>query len=134
MQTNYNRMLSDRDLPPSKRRQQVHNDIKQRQELASSYAQSLNRQNRIAEKQEKDKKSEALALLQSGDLPACDVIYYIAQSMGLSIEEYQEIKEEEFIRARDQLSRQYQRIAYKEVTARFEAEEQALIKKYSKEQ
>lgn len=134
MQMNYSRHLMDSDLPPSQRRKLATEDFQKKQQAATSYAQSLNRQNRIADKQEADKKAEALALLQSGDLPSCDVIYYVAMSEGLSLEEYQRVKDEEFIRARDQLSRQYQRKAHQEVTERFEQDEQALIKKYSKEQ
>ncbi|MBY7974600.1 hypothetical protein KW462_12040 [Vibrio fluvialis] len=124
----------DRDLPPSQRRKHVQEDFQKKQQAANSYAQSVNRQNRLAEKQERDKKTEALAILQSGTLQSCDVIFYVAQSMGLSLEQYQRVKDEEFIRARDQLSRQYQRKAHQEVTERFEQEEQALIQKYSKEQ
>ncbi|MBY8160657.1 hypothetical protein KW508_21970 [Vibrio fluvialis] len=122
------------DLPPSQRRKLATEDFQKKQQAATNYAQSLNRQNRIAEKQEADKKAEALAILQSGTLQSCDVIFYVAQSMGLSLEQYQRVKDEEFIRARDQLSRQYQRKAHQEVTERFEQEEQALIQKYSKEQ
>lgn len=134
MQMNYGRHLMDSDLPPSQRRKLATEDFQKKQQAATSYSQALNRQNRIAEQQEVDKKAKALALLQSGDLPACDVIYYVARSIGLSLEQYQRMKDEEFIRARDQLSRQYQRKAHQEVTERFFQEEQALIQKYSKEQ
>lgn len=133
MQHTTNRSIH-RDLPPSQRRKLATEDFQKKQQAATAYAQSLNRQNRIADKQEADKKAEALALLQAGTLQSCDVIYYVAQSIGLTLEEYQRVKDEEFNRAYDQLSRQYQGKAYKEVTERFEQEEQALIQKYSKEQ
>ncbi|QUF70041.1 hypothetical protein [Vibrio fluvialis] len=119
------------DLPPSKRRQAVREDIETRQAQARSVAESLNRANRIAEKQAEKQREEAKALLESRTLPAEDILFYLALSQGLTLEEYAAKRDDDFHRELEIAKRRAATKVHQQLLAKYEAEEEKLIAAYT---
>lgn len=122
----------DSNLPPSKRKQLAREDYMQRQARATSQANAYNKQQKIASKKSQDEIDNALSVLAEGNVNPEDVLFYVAASEGMSLDEYNSQKDHEFNLELAKKQREYSAKAFREVTAQFSDAEQELIDKYSK--
>ncbi len=120
----------DSNLPPSQRRKLNKDDFEKRQKLATSYAQSINKQNAQSINKEQKGREEALALLTEG-VPSEDVLYYVAKSQGKTLSEYQRERDHQFQLDVERKKREYASKAHREVLQRYENEELRLIQSYA---
>ncbi|EKO3440238.1 hypothetical protein NTE19_004136 [Vibrio fluvialis] len=127
----YTTQQMEGNLPPSQRRKQIRDDIEARQKRARSYGESLNRANRIAERSASKKQEEALALLESRTLPAEDILFYVAASQGLTLEEYEAKRNDDFERELATEKRRAAAKVHQQLLAKYEAEEEKLITAYT---
>lgn len=131
MITNYNRNF-ETDLPPSKRKAMNERDRVLAQSRAKAEAKRINATLKRELTRQQAIKDEALSILQAGSVPAQDVLYYVARSEGMTLDEWQDRRTDALERELAAKVRKFQTFARSELVNRLEAEEQQLIDKYTK--
>lgn len=131
MITNYNRNF-ETDLPPSKRKAMNERDRMLASSRARAEAKRINATLKRELQRQQAIKDGAVEILQGGSVPAQDVLYYVARSEGMALDEWMDKRTDALERELAAKVRKFQTFARSELVHRLEAEEQQLIEQYTK--